>query len=152
MITPSFPRFFGRVATVILVTTTFARAAAPAGRYTYTAASTTVFDNKTKLTWQRAVAQTNIDWASAKSYCAGLNLGGTGWRLPTRNELVTLVDPSQPSTAIDPAAFPSTPAAGFWSATAVASTPGNAWILTFNTFVSSFSVPTVNGNNVRCVR
>jgi len=47
MITPSFPTFLRPVATVILVTATFARAAAPAGRYTYTATSTTVLDNKT---------------------------------------------------------------------------------------------------------
>src|SRR5947208_14336300 len=107
MITTSFPRLFSRVAAVILVTTTFARAAAPAGRYTTT--STTVLDNKTKLTWQRAVGQTGVDWATAKNYCTNLNLSGTGWRLPTRNELVTLVDLSQPSTPIDPTAFPSTP-------------------------------------------
>src|SRR6202142_4217978 len=66
---------------------------APAGRYTYPAAGT-VYDTKTKLTWQRTAPSKEYTWADAKTYCAGVGaaLSGTGWRLPTMKELLTIVD------------------------------------------------------------
>ena len=79
------------LAVVALATVAFTRSAdanAPAGRYT--TSSGTVYDTKTKLTWQQAVAPGTYAWAGAKAYCAGLNLGGTGWRLPTIKELQTI--------------------------------------------------------------
>jgi hypothetical protein len=93
------------------------RANAPAGRYTISNGS--VFDTKTKLTWQQVVpAETLKTAADAQTYCAGLGatLGGTGWRLPTLKELYTLIDYSQATAPhIDPTAFPNTPTDWFWS-------------------------------------
>jgi Protein of unknown function (DUF1566) len=78
-----------------LLASTETAANAPAGRYTINAAAGTVFDTKTKLTWQRAVASTRYTWPDAKTTCAALVLNGKGWRLPTIGELSSLIDFSQ---------------------------------------------------------
>ena len=65
----------------VLGLTVSASGNAPDNRYTV--ASGTVYDTKTKLTWQQVVPWTTYSWADAKTYCAGLSLAGTGWRLPT---------------------------------------------------------------------
>jgi hypothetical protein len=111
----------------------------------------TVYDTKTKLTWQQAVPSGTYIWAGAKTYCAGLNLGGTGWRLPTVKELQTIVDDSQTDPAIDTKAFPSTPTDYFWSSSPAAGSPSDAWFVHFFAgMTSSFDVP--DACRVRCVR
>lgn len=43
-------------------------------------------------TWQRCESFNNITWLGARSYCDGLDLGGyTDWRLPTAEEMKSLV-------------------------------------------------------------
>ncbi len=128
---------------------------APSGRYTIGtgAAAGTVYDTKTKLTWQRSVTSTTYTWANAKSACRGLSLNGAAWRLPTIAELLSIVDFSRSSAPlIDATAFPSTPSVVFWSSTAVVgSTPSAAWPVYFN---SGFSTGNdlSTANYVRCVR
>lgn len=85
------------------------RADAPPGRYTL--GTGTVFDTKTKLTWQRAASSTPYSQSDARNSCP------SGWRLPTLNELASLIDLSRSNPAIDVSAFPSTPAQPFWSTT-----------------------------------
>lgn len=96
-------------------------AGAPLGRYT--AQGPVVIDNLTHLTWQAVVATSGgqdgagrSTWADAKSTCATL---GGGYRLPTAKELLTLIDFSRTSPAIDTSlgAFPDTPPEPFWTAT-----------------------------------
>ncbi len=154
---------FVATAVVVVVLATPASANAPAGRYTLTAA--TVYDTKTKLTWQRMPAPTQYLWADAKSYCGSAAvstaLGGTGWRLPTIKELLTIVDFSQPTGAhIDLNAFPGTPPlAQYWSLTPYPLPPGASsgtyiWTVViahggvFNVDISSNSPL----GDVRCVR
>jgi hypothetical protein len=104
----------------------------------YTIAGGTVHDNATKLTWQQSVTSTKYSWPIAKLYCGGTDLtalGGTGWRLPTNKELLTLVDYTVRggSPNIDAAAFPGTPVDLFWTATPQAGTsPQSAWQVSFN--------------------
>jgi hypothetical protein len=129
--------------------TLLARADAPAGRYTI--ANGTVYDTKTKLTWQQAVPPTTYVWADAKTYCAGLSLAGTGWRLPTAKELQTIVDESRTNPSIDPTAFPATPSNGFWSSSPLANSSGFAWDVGFSN--GAAGTPEVfYVYNVRCVR
>ncbi len=84
----------------------------------------TVKDNKTGLIWQRQ-AQASSSWDSANAACKNLSLGGltSGWRVPTKLELETLVDyrtlPSTPT--IDTLAFASAPRGVFWTATTIES-------------------------------
>ena len=86
----------GTFATLLACLVRPAIADAPAGRYTYTSTSVTVYDTKTKLTWQRAATAAQYAMADAKTYCGSpataTALGGSGWRLPTLKELQSLID------------------------------------------------------------
>ena len=139
----------GAFAVVAVVLTASAEASAPAGRYTTTAG--TVFDTKTKLTWQQTAPTAPYAWAAAKIYCQNLTLAGTGWRLPTGKELQTIVDYSQSNPSIDPTAFPATAATYFWSSSPLAGSPTSAWFVHFfHGDTSASDVP--NTRDVRCVR
>ena len=85
----------------------------PAERYSV--ASDTVSDRATQLVWQRAFSPNTLPPAEQNAYCAGL---GGGFRVPTANELLTLVDPTRSEPAIDPMVFPGTPSAAFATSTA----------------------------------
>lgn len=129
---------------------------APAGRYSVSA--DTVYDNVTKLTWQR-VPGAPMTWKNALACCQSLSLSGGGWRLPTVPELQTLVEMDKLSPAIDTTAFPST-ADWFWTSTPYAFGPpspsdgsgsGDAWSVSFNDG-GSFHFVVSKPFYVRCVR
>ena len=132
-----------------------ADASAPPARYVTDNTSGTVYDTQTKLTWQQTVPTRPYIWADAKTYCTGVgtNLGGTGWRLPTIKELVTIVDFSQAimMPMIDPNAFPGTLDRNFWSSSPF-SDPQFAWFIDFGlgSIMNYNFVTTLY--NVRCVR
>jgi hypothetical protein len=123
-------RFLGVTALAAGLTSP-AYANAPAGRYTVS--NGTVYDTKTKLTWQQSISATQYTWDGAKTYCTGVGstLGGIGWHLPTVKDLLTIVDRSQSNPAIDSVAFPSTPASQFWAMTPIAGGSGYAWYVNF---------------------
>jgi hypothetical protein len=143
---------------MVFTLTRLADAAAPAGHYVVTAGSGagngTVYDTKSKLTWQQTVSSTTYTWAAAQTYCAGVgtSLAGTGWRLPTLKELYSLVDLSQTAAPyIDPNFFPSTPSAAFWSSSPVAGSPSSAWYVYFNVG-SAYGAAITSARYARCVR
>jgi hypothetical protein len=115
----------------------------------------TVIDCVTGLEWQRAAAPGTYTQAAALAYCDGLTLAGyTDWRLPSRIELVTLVDyaVASPGPMIDGTAFPGTPAVFFWSASSIAGSPPYAWNVDFHYGTADgYRVPTLDGG-ARCVR
>ena len=135
---------------VLLVSMATAQGAAPPGRYSISAG--TVYDTKTRLTWQQTVTPTTYAFADAVNYCAalGATLGGAGWRVPTIKELQTIVDYSQARAPwLDSTAFPATPVHSFWSATAEAGTTTH-WVLDFS--VGNITLPGMStSNNIRCV-
>ena len=56
-----------------------------------------VVDNNTSLIWQRSPSYETYHWIEAQIYCTDLNISGyagfdTGWRVPTPQELHTIVD------------------------------------------------------------
>jgi hypothetical protein len=109
----------------------------------------TAFDLVTKLTWARASASAN-DFGKAATTCASM---GQGWHVPTRIQLVSLIDFTQPvgNATIDPATFPSTPAALFWTSSQVpldAATP-LYWLVDFGTGLVS---QRTSANYVLCVK
>jgi hypothetical protein len=83
-----------------------------------------------------------------------LSLNGftSGWRLPTKFELETLVDVavSSPAAAIDPI-FSGAPADGFWTSTSDSGVSGAAWVVRFDGGATR-SEPKTDGFWVRCVR
>jgi hypothetical protein len=145
----TFFRFLRAVAVVSVVFGTSAEANAPAGRYTTTGG--TVFDTKTKLTWQQTTPAAVYAWAAAKTYCQTLSLAGTGWRLPTMKELQTIVDYSLVFPSIDQTAFPATPSSYFWSSSPAAGSPADAWVVYFDRGYASQSDMSYMCF-VRCVR
>ena len=132
-----------------------ARADAPAGQYQIS--NGTVYDTRTKLTWQQAVqgkSPAYYTWDAAKTYCAGLSLGGmVGWRLPTVKELWTLMDLSVAVSVadpplIDPDAFPSTGQTYFSSS----SLDSEGSVLSVHFGFPILGRGTGNGSSFRCVR
>ncbi|HEY2734469.1 MAG TPA: DUF1566 domain-containing protein [Polyangiales bacterium] len=122
---------------------------APPGRYTIDHG--TVYDNQTKLTWQQTLEENAYTLGDATSYCASLTLAGGGFRMPTRAELLSLVDRAKYEPAIDRAAFPNTPSAPFWSSSTFVATPTTNWFVSFVDGASLNFDPS-RLNHVRCVR
>lgn len=114
----------------------------------YTLDTDTANDPVTGLMWQRELPKAMHRWSAARDYCEALTLGGhDDWRLPSRLELLMLVDyptsETPPATSptqrfgppmIDASAFPGTPPAMFWTASSRggASHPV-AWVVDFGT-------------------
>jgi len=123
--------------------------ALPDSNYSWT--TDTVTDTVTGLVWQRVLDGSTHTWADAKTYCANLTMAGGGWRLPTKNELLSVVDFSLDSPAINRNAFPNTPSDWFWSSTVFACSSSIAWLVNFNPGITSYS-GVGGGGSVRCVR
>jgi hypothetical protein len=112
----------------------------------------TVLDQRTNLRWQREVSPPTNSWAAAKAYCTNLALGGlsSGWRLPTRDELHSLVERSSHPT-IDAAAFPQTPGEWFWTASTATIDGKDVWWFV-NFADGEYGSGTAGPTRVRCVR
>ncbi len=91
-------------------------------------------DATTGLEWQTTPFAASMQWEEADAACKALRIGGhDDWRLPTRVELLTLVDDTRHDPAIDADAFPNTPSKWFWTATPYAGDPKTyAWIVAFH--------------------
>jgi hypothetical protein len=93
-----------------------------------------VFDKETGRVWEQSPSTSTFDWFGALEHCYQLELGGRkGWRLPTIEELASLVDASQPAPRL-PAGHPFSVQSSFddvWSATTFASDASAAWQVEF---------------------
>lgn len=102
-----------------------------------------VFDRETGRVWERSPGNTDGDrdvddndkvtWFTALSHCYQLEVGGRkGWRLPTIEELASLVDASQANPAL-PAGqpFSDVQSSLYWSATTNAVDTSFAWGVDF---------------------
>ena len=110
------------------------------GRFTISADGQEVTDTTTKLTWRRCAEGMawdgktckgnllKVKFAGAKAAVSGV---GKGWRIPSREELVGLVDMTKKEPRIDPMAFPATPALPFWATKAGSDDNLNAWLVSF---------------------
>jgi len=87
------------------------------GRYTVYD-NGTVLDKKTGLMWMRYHLQ-KMDWHTACQQKGNGFAGYTDWRIPTIEELITLVDMGQIALKINPQAFPNFPNGYWWSGTPV---------------------------------
>jgi len=103
-----------------------------------------VLDQETGLLWERSPGDTNgdgiadesdgVDWYAAHLYCNDRVIGNRkGWRLPTIQELASLVDPAAaapphwPVPALTPGHPFTVSIESYWSATGTALYSGCAW-------------------------
>lgn len=100
----------------------------------YQVSADTVLDRVTGLEWQRTVSPDSFTWAQAQTYCSDLALNGkSDWRVPSRVELISLLDFSKETPpSIDHEAFPNTPAEVFWTASTDANNDANGWVVRFS--------------------
>jgi hypothetical protein len=127
-----------------------------------------VIDSITRLEWQRELPKvypgctgmhpegTQGDcctWLEAAAYCKsyGAAFGQTGWRLPTKIELESIVDETKYAPSIDTFYFPETPKHAFWTGTMFPGLPNNAYYVGFATGLTSFGETKLKAD-VRCVR
>jgi hypothetical protein len=77
-----------------------------------------VFDTETGRVWEQSPDTSTRNWFQALGHCYNRNLGGRkGWRLPTIEELASLVDTRRP--VLPPGhPFLNVQASWYWSATA----------------------------------
>jgi hypothetical protein len=108
----------------------------------------TITEQVSGLTWQATVADMGLVQMDALASCAAK---GPGWRLPTRLELVSLVDYtiSAPGPTIN-ALFKDTPPTEFWTSTPYYGNVGDAWAIGFDVGYSDYGVVN-NPDYVRCV-
>jgi len=114
----------------------------------------TVFDNNSRLEWQRTAPTEKYNWNDAKNYCDNLIYAEySDWRLPTSLELGTLPDYGKVNPAIDTAIFPLDVFVqdGFWSSTSSSNFLAKAWIVMFHSGYF-FASDITSEFNVRCVR
>jgi len=139
----------------------------------YTGSAGEVTDNYTGLVWQQAdsaaaAGATVIPWSGAAGYCASLGLNGHTWRVPTINELATLVDEAHVAPAINKTVFPNTKYGSYsnnwyWASTTYTGST-NGWAINFDDGFTGYNAGTATGKNggpewnyftgawVRCVR
>jgi hypothetical protein len=94
-----------------------------------------VLDRETGLVWERSPSTELVNWHFAHVRCNEfVTLGGRlGWRLPTVNELASLVDPGRSDPAL-PAGHPFTNVqltSHYWSATTDSRLLDNKWAVGF---------------------
>lgn len=132
----------------------------------YTRLNGIVTDNTTRLMWQDNEPYTlqeekayNDDinfkkvksWEYSKKYCKGLSLGGhTNWRLPTRLELLSIVDNGRHSPAIS-SKFKNIALGYYWSSSSCVPCKGDAWYIDFIFGYTNYHSKS-DSNYVRCVR
>ncbi len=112
-----------------------------------------VLDKETGRVWEKTPSNGVGDWFNRLNRCYNLEVGGRkGWRVPTIEELMSLVDKSQPAPTL-PAGHPfiNGQSSFYWSATTDASNPANALFVTLNNGDVSSSDKTVS-HFVWCVR
>jgi hypothetical protein len=95
------------------------------------AVTSAVLEPATGLEWSKTLLDgEKANFEKAKKVVAEL---GEGWRLPTREELLTLVDLERHDPCIDTDKYPDTKSTWYWTATPCAWNKESArWVVDFN--------------------
>ena len=116
------------------------------------ATNDSIVDPKTGLEWSPTLGD-RANWKTAKKVAEAYRGGGhDDWRLPTIEELITLIDFSRFNPAANTDLFPDMKSSWYWSGTPDASSPGGfAWLVDFS---SGYVNNDYQGNSafVRAVR
>lgn len=110
------------------------------GRFVVSADGQEVTDTQTKLIWQRCTVGQKWDGKTCAGKATKMSLRDAkamganatpAWHLPTKDELMSIVDKTAKKPAIDKLAFPDTPANVFWAANPGSTDNLTAWIVNF---------------------
>jgi len=96
------------------------------GRYRTDSAARAISDLQTSLTWQASDHCGINTFEEAESLCS---VAGNGFRLPTRKELLTIVDPTRTSPAIPGIFSTASNRAALWTASPVLDDNGMHWFV-----------------------
>lgn len=128
----------------LLIVTVPVAAQGPArdpNRYQVSGDGQEVLDTQTKLAWRRCLEGMRLEvnrcvgepatmsWPQAQAWATSQQVAEATWRVPTMDELTTVVDMTLPGSPIDGNLFPSTPKVYIWSATPNERTPTQAWTM-----------------------
>lgn len=111
-----------------------------------------VVDEVTGLVWQASVPNDFQTFDDAQRTCGLLKLANhDDWRLPSRIELVSLLDMARTQPSINVNSFPDAPSEWFWTSSVDVGHPGSAWYVYF---YAGYPKTDDKGNRfaVRCVR
>jgi len=112
-----------------------------------------ISDRQQAIYWQDTAIpkkKSTKDWDDATAYCDALMLNGIeNWRVPTFNELLSIVDFTRADPAINPV-FSHVAEGTYWTATDFSATRSRAWTIDFRTGKTYYSYKTTN-HAVRCV-
>jgi len=123
-------------------------------------AGAAVLDKETQLVWEQSPetaphSTTPFFWFAAQISCNVRNVGGRkGWRLPTIQELASLIDPTiAPPGPTLPLGHPfsNVQSSSYWSATTLGEHTSDAWGVFFRDGVT-FTGGKADSNHVWCVR
>jgi hypothetical protein len=99
--------------------------------------SDAVLDKETQLVWEKTPDNSFGSWFSARNKCVKKEVGGrAGWRLPSIQELASLVDSIENDPAIKSGhPFQNVNSDPYWSSTkaSISGASDNAWTLDFGT-------------------
>ncbi|MBN2782884.1 MAG: DUF1566 domain-containing protein [Campylobacterales bacterium] len=112
-----------------------------------------VTDNTTGLFWQdnSDAKELTKTWQEAIDYCEALKLGGySDWRLPNKNELLSIVDYSLYIPSIN-STFENITSGYYWSSTTNADSTSYAWDVDFG-YGGAGNYGKTGSTYVRCVR
>lgn len=97
-----------------------------------------VLDKQTGLIWARNadIAEKKMSWSDAVKFCQGIKIGNReAWQLPTKKEMITLLDTSQSAPAL-PVGHPfknvGTIGSAYWTNTEQKGDNEIVWIIKIN--------------------
>jgi hypothetical protein len=112
-----------------------------------------VLDKETGLVWELSPSATQGDWFAANAACIAKVINNRmGWRVPTIQELTSLVDPSATNPSL-PANHPfQNVGGGYWAATTNAADDTDAWGVNFTAGTATILAKSTATRAVWCVR
>ena len=114
-----------------------------------------VLDKETGLIWQRSVDSSTYNWHQATAAAYDKYIGGRkGWRLPTVEELASLVNPNTTPSPVLPDGHPfvNVEPTSYWTSVTYTVYTNNAWVVDFNEGGAKVSDKDVAQKPLWCVR
>jgi len=107
-------------------------------------------DSETKLEWQKEVK--DLEWQNAISYCENLQLDGMGWRLPSKKDIISIINVGNDNSDLNMLFFNQKiikKEFDYWTST-IDEESNLRWGANYNGWTGLY--PTTYGLQVRCVR